>query len=104
MADHSSSENAAPSSGAFTATALAVIGGFAIFAIILAVAYLPNKQDLPRGVGSKSREEGKAILKELHGAEQAAATTYAWIDKDKGVVRLPLDRAIELTIQERKKK
>lgn len=103
MADHSH-ETAAPAKGSFPATVLAVIGGFAIFLLILVVAYLPNRQELPRGVGSKSREEGKAILAELRGKEHTDATTYGWIDKDKGVVRLPLDRAIELTIQEHAKK
>src|SRR5262245_61965452 len=86
----------------FTTTLLAVIGGFAIFVVILLVAYLPNKA-APAGDGVKTPEQRKAALAELHGKEHTTATTYAWVDKDKGVVRIPLDRAIELTIQEHKK-
>lgn len=35
----------------------------------------------------------------LRQAEQAKLTTYGWIDKSSGVVRLPIDRAMELTLQ-----
>lgn len=87
----------------FTATLLAVIGGFAIFVVILLVAYLPNKA-APAGDGVKTPEQRKAALAELHGKEHTTATTYAWVDKDKGVVRIPVERAIELTIQEHAKK
>ncbi len=88
---------------AFGATLIAAIGGFAIFGLILLVAYLPNKA-APAGDGVKTPEQRKAALAELRGKEQTAATSYGWVDKDKGVVRLPLDRAIELTIQEHAKK
>ena len=88
---------------AFGATLIAAIGGFAIFALILVVAYLPNKA-APVGDGVKTPAQRKAALAELHGKEHTAATTYGWVDKDKGVVRLPVDRAIELTIQEHAKK
>ncbi len=89
----------APSSGSFTATLLAAIGGLAIFLLILAVAYLPNKAQ-PAGDGVKTPEQRKAALAELRGKAQLAATTYAWVDKDAGVVRLPIDRASELFLQE----
>jgi hypothetical protein len=36
-------------------------------------------------------------LAELRETETVAATTYGWMDQSKGVVRLPLDRAVELT-------
>lgn len=98
----SDASSASESQGSFTATLLAAIGGFAIFGLILIVAYLPNKVETV-GDGVKTPEQRKAALAELHGKEQTAATSYAWIDKEKGVVRLPIDRAIELTIQEHKK-
>lgn len=98
----SDASSASDSKGSFTATLLAAVGGFSIFLIILLVAYLPNKA-APAGDGVKTPAERKAALAELRGKEQTAATTYAWVDKDKGVVRLPLERAVELTIQEAKK-
>ena len=87
MADHASSSSECK--GSFVATLLAAIGGFAIFLLILVVAYLPNKKPMPVGDGVKTPEQRKAALAELRG---------------KGVVRVPLDRAIELTIQEHQKK
>ncbi len=99
----SDASSASESNGSFSATLAAAIGGFAIFALILVVAYLPNKA-APAGDGVKTPEQRKAALAELRGKEHASATSYGWVDKDKGVVRLPLDRAIELTIQEQQKK
>jgi hypothetical protein len=102
MSDASSSSDSKCCSSV-GATFIAAIGGFAIFGLILLVAYMPNKV-APAGDGVKTPEQRKAILAELHGKEQTAATSYGWIDKEKGVVRLPLDRAVELTIQEHGKK
>jgi lysylphosphatidylglycerol synthetase-like protein (DUF2156 family) len=99
----SDASSASESKFSFSSTLLAAIGGFAIFLIILLVAYMPNKVGAP-GNGVKTPAERKAALAELRGKEQTLATTYGWVDKDKGVVRLPLDRAIELTIQEHAKK
>jgi lysylphosphatidylglycerol synthetase-like protein (DUF2156 family) len=99
MSNPATSSAATESNSSFAATLLAAIGGFAIFLLILVVAYLPNKVAAP-GDGVKTPAERKAALAELRGKESTAATTYGWVDKDKGVVRLPLDRAIALTIQE----
>jgi hypothetical protein len=35
-------------------------------------------------------------LQQLRAKEEHIQTTYAWVDKDNGVVRVPIDRAIEL--------
>jgi hypothetical protein len=99
----SDAPSSSPSSGSFTATLLAVIGGFAIFLLILFVAYAPNKVAAP-GDGVKTPEQRKNALIELQGKEQTAAATYGWVDKDAGVVRLPLSRAKELYLQEQQAK
>jgi len=45
-------------------------------------------------------EEHPAIeIEELHDQEDQTLSTYGWIDKNKGVVRIPIDRAIELQLQ-----
>jgi hypothetical protein len=85
--------------GSFGSTLLAAVGGFAIFAVILMVAYLPQKVPAP-GTGVLTPEQRKSALAELNGKQQTAATTYGWVDKEKGVVRLPVDRAVELFIKE----
>lgn len=38
-------------------------------------------------------------LKAFKASEDEVLTTYAWVDKEKGVVRLPIARAIELVAQ-----
>jgi hypothetical protein len=100
-----------PGTGAFWITFLAVIGCFLIFLLVLYVAYLPSR---PQEVGPAANltdaerlernlltpGERKARLDELRAREQAAARGYAWIDQEKGIVRLPIERAVELTATE----
>ena len=38
-------------------------------------------------------------LQGLRAHEEHVQTTYAWVDKDAGVVRIPIDRAIDLLVQ-----
>jgi hypothetical protein len=38
-------------------------------------------------------------LGQLHAAEDAALTGYGWVDKQAGIVRIPIERAMELTAQ-----
>lgn len=46
-------------------------------------------------------EEHPAIeIQELHSQEDKILTTYGWTDKDKGIVRVPIDRAMELKLQQ----
>jgi hypothetical protein len=45
-------------------------------------------------------EEHPAIdLKDLHTFEDQILTTYGWTDKNAGIVRVPIDRAMELSLQ-----
>ena len=45
-------------------------------------------------------EEHPAIeIQELHAQEDKTLSTYGWMDKNKGVVRIPIDRAMELQLQ-----
>ena len=41
----------------------------------------------------------KLDLKEVREAEDQMLSTYGWVDQPKGVVRIPIDRAIELLAQ-----
>jgi hypothetical protein len=35
----------------------------------------------------------------LRAEEEGVLTTYGWVDKDRGVVRVPIDRAMDLLVQ-----
>jgi len=37
-------------------------------------------------------------LQELHASNEKELTGYSWVDKDKGTVRIPIQRAMELEI------
>jgi hypothetical protein len=41
----------------------------------------------------------RSELREFIENEDRKLATYNWIDKDKGVVRIPIDHAIELIVQ-----
>lgn len=88
-----------PSTSNFVATVLAAMGGLAIFLLILLVAYLPQKPE-PLGDGVLTPEERKAALAELQAKHRQATTTYDWVDQTAGVVRIPVDTAMEITLQE----
>ena len=71
---------------------------FALFGIIVLAIIGPS----PRGDAyeqkrAKAREEK---LKTVREEDAKALTTYGWIDKNKGVARIPIDRAMELTVTE----
>jgi len=38
-------------------------------------------------------------LRDLRDAEQQTLTTYGWVDRNAGIVRIPIDDAIKLTLQ-----
>jgi hypothetical protein len=42
----------------------------------------------------------RLTLKQLRDAEAAQISSYGWIDQTAGVVRLPIERAMELTARE----
>lgn len=57
---------------------------------------------MPRS-DSYERERAKARLEKLktyHEEKAGALTRYEWADKEKGVVRIPIERAMALTIAE----
>ena len=38
-------------------------------------------------------------MRELRASEDAILNSYGWVDRDKGIVRIPINRAIELLAQ-----
>src|SRR5712692_70740 len=69
---------------------------FALFGAIVVAVIGPA----PRGdTYEKMRAEARAKkLKDARDEDGKALTTYAWVDKNKGTVRLPINRAMELTV------
>ena len=93
MSDH-------PSRRAPLISILAIFALFALFAIVVYYVYLPRQTGVFSGSGFYTDAQRIEKLQELRTKEQEAATSYGWVDQQKGVVRLPLDRAAELTLQQ----
>lgn len=80
-------------------TVLAVLACFALFFLVVYYVYVPRQTGAFVGDGIRTAEQRKANLAELHAKEARQATTYGWVDQKAGVVRLPVGRAMELTVQ-----
>jgi hypothetical protein len=85
-----------------------VLVGFVVYGILQYLASHPatSVQSNPMGVFDSQIppqpriEEHPAIeIQELHAQEDKTLSTYGWMDKNKGVVRIPIDRAMELQLQ-----
>lgn len=97
MADAESNLQLAQSRPPFS-TWLGVVLLFALFgAIVLAIIGPSPRGDTYEQKRARAREEK---LKAAREEDAKTLTNYAWIDKNKGVARIPIDRAMELTVAE----
>jgi hypothetical protein len=76
-------------------TWLGVVLLFALFGVIVLAVIGP----MPRGSDYEETRAKKRMekLKTVREDAEKALNTYAWVDKSKGVVRIPISRAMELT-------
>jgi hypothetical protein len=97
MADTQSARTIAYSRAPFS-TWLGVVFLFVLFGLIVlaVIGPSPRTSDYEESRAKKRMER----LKALHEETQKDLTTYALIDKSKGVARIPIDRAMELTVAE----
>jgi hypothetical protein len=77
--------------------ALGIIGAIGLTAVIL---YFVNRP-VPLTVGPA--EERKAKLAEVNAKQNDIISSYAWVDQPNGVVRIPVERAMRLTIEKLEK-
>lgn len=102
----SDSSNSHESKSAFWLNTIGFLGIFLVFAMILGVVYLPGHQGAPvvsqpaDDPVPRTPEARKAKLEEITASASKAASKAEVIDPAKGVVRLPLERAMEITIAE----
>ena len=95
MAETQSAHSIAYSRAPFS-TWLGVVCLFALFGLIVLAVIGPSTRTSDyEEMRAKKRMEK---LKALHEENQKELTTYAWLDKNKGVARIPIDRAMELTV------
>jgi hypothetical protein len=97
MADTQSAPGIAYSRAPFS-TWLGVVCLFVLFGLIVLaiIGPSPRTSDYEETRAKKRMEKLKALQEET----QKDLTTYAWVDKNKGAARIPIERAMELTVAE----
>ena len=95
MAETQSAPSIAYSRAPFS-TWLGIVCLFVLFGLIVlaVIGPSPRTSDYEETRAKKRMEK----LKTLHEESQKELTTYAWVDKNKGVARIPIDRAMEVTV------
>lgn len=86
------------------ANARAIIIGLVVGVLIIVVAligldqlYVLTREEV---VKENVLSQVDPRLRELHASETRILTSYGVIDKDKGIYRVPIDRAMELMVEE----
>jgi hypothetical protein len=81
--------------------AVVAIGWIVVARLYSPVSVSPQNavaENLPKELAWKATPATRQqALAELREKQAQQATTYAWIDQKAGVVRLPIDRAMQLT-------
>ncbi len=80
-----------------SAWSVAILGSFCIMAGLVWVMYYYTR---PEDLVAKRAAERRQFLREVKDAEATLISTYAWQDQAKGIVRVPVQRALELVVQE----
>jgi hypothetical protein len=94
MAETQSAHSIAYSRAPFS-TWLGIVCLFVLFGLIVlaVIGPSPRTSDYEEARAKKRMEKLKALREE----SQKDLTTYAWVDKNKGIARIPIDRAMEVT-------
>ena len=97
MADTPSAPSIAYTRAPFS-TWLGIVCLFGLFGLIVlaVIGPSPRTSDYEEMRAKKRMEK----LKASHEESQKELTTYAWVDKNKGVARIPIDRAMAVTVSD----
>ncbi|MFP4068861.1 MAG: hypothetical protein ACLFVC_01645 [Opitutales bacterium] len=85
-----------PSTNNQVLTFLGSLGAILIFLLIMLVAYLPNR---PEPVDAEVDAERREQAEEALAAGNKKITTYGVVDKEAGIVRIPVAEAMEMTVK-----
>lgn len=63
-------------------------------------AYNDAPDNLPKDMQWRATAEARRkALQDMQATEAAQASSYGWVDQKAGIVRLPIERAMELTVR-----
>lgn len=81
-------------------TVFAIFVLFAAFLVVMHYVYAPAATGAFVGDGIHTAVQREENLKVLREKQHAQATKYGWVDQKAGVVQLPIERAMDLTVQQ----
>jgi hypothetical protein len=89
---------------------LAALAGFSLFLVIVRLAYVGDQPPAPQNQAAEKLTADlawkatpatrRAYLDELRAKQARQAASYAWIDRGKGVLQIPIGRAMELIVRD----
>ena len=74
-----------------------IVGTFLLMALLVGALY---RYARPEPIAAARALERARFLADQKAAEAKALTEYGWVDAAKGVVRLPIQQALEITLRE----
>src|SRR2546428_9506268 len=77
-----------------------LIGILGSFLIVAGLVWVLRQYTRPAPLNQARVQERLKNLRELNAQSTEILNNYAWQDASKGIVRLPIDRAIELVLEE----
>jgi hypothetical protein len=81
-----------------TLTVLTILVMLLVFVGLVWIVFL-QKQAIPTST-EQTRADRLKNLAQLNADNQKTLTTYHWVDKSKGIVGIPINRAMELTLKD----
>jgi hypothetical protein len=80
---------------------LTTAGLFVLFKHEHPSPFAPSRITEPHPIAPEPRLQtnDRADLARVRGAEEAKLHSYGWVDKNAGVIRIPIERAMDLTAQ-----
>ena len=82
-------------------TGLAYVAGIlGAFLIVAALVWAMQRYTQPPPLGEDRVALRKKALADLRAAEGSELKSYGWVDQAKGVVRLPIAEAMQLTLRD----
>lgn len=97
MSNPSGSHENEPSDHKVLLSAVGWVGVILLFGLVVAVAYFPNRA---QSIEARQAEQRHAIRSAVIADQHRVKTTYEWVNREQGVVRIPIDRAMQITLRE----
>jgi hypothetical protein len=83
-----------------TTVAVYFFGILGTFMVLAALVWTMYHYTRPPGIDLARAAERRKNLQDVTAQSKEQLETYGWVDKARGIVRLPLDRAMELALRD----